>query len=362
MDGVPYNLSSDWELLGVTDLNAAGNEGAATDQLDDIVLRNKNSGQVVGWLMDGSSIQAWDLLGAPVTNDFNFEGFGDFNGDGNGDLLWRSKSSDGVLGMWLTGATADGVELIDANFVTLSGSTDPYSLPAQWKILGFENVDDAPRFADFNNDGNADIYLHNTNTGEAILWSMNATVIDSWGFVEFEGNINPAPAGWEPIGLLVTDTEVTPPSPGTGMGLIGNYYNTIDFMGDPVPQPASAINFDWGDGSPIPEVINVDNFSVIWDGFVQPLYSEEYTFYATIDDGVEVIVNGEQLIFDATTDVPATEFSGDIVLAAGEVYDIEVKFFEAEGQASIVLEWESASQNREVVPVTQLYEINPSVA
>ncbi len=324
LDGAIYNLPGNWELLGATDLNVAGAEGATLDDKDDIVLRNTETGAVIGWLMNGSSIQAWDFIGAPVPSESEFKGFGDFNGDGNGDLLWYNPQVNNSIGMWLTGATAeDKPGLVGADLVTLSGSTTPYSLPPQWEIFGFQNVGAVPQFADFNNDGNADIYLHNTVTGEAILWSMDGTVIDSWGFVEFEGNINPAPAGWQPIGLLST---LEAPMTGGGDGLVGQYYNNADFTDLALTRVDSTVDFDWGLGSPDP-LIGPDTFSVRWGGQVQPLYSEEYTFYTNTDDGVRLTVNGELLIDQFVIQSP-TEVSGMITLEAGKKYDIVMEYFE----------------------------------
>jgi hypothetical protein len=34
--------------------------------------------------------------------------------------------------------------------------------------------------------------------------------------------------------------------------------------------------------------MNVDDFTVYWSGLVQPLYSGEYTFYVTSDDGTSI--------------------------------------------------------------------------
>ena len=64
------------------------------------------------------------------------------------------------------------------------------------------------------------------------------------------------------------------------------------------------LNFNRSQGSPATE-LGPDNFSVRWSGEVQPLYSQEYTFYTVSDDGVRLWVNGVKLI-DNWSDHAAT--------------------------------------------------------
>jgi hypothetical protein len=48
-------------------------------------------------------------------------------------------------------------------------------------------------------------------------------------------------------------------------------------------------------GSPDAQV-NSDYFAVRWTGQVQPVYSDIYTFYVSVDDGARLWVNGQLLI------------------------------------------------------------------
>src|SRR4030095_440988 len=89
-----------------------------------------------------------------------------------------------------------------------------------------------------------------------------------------------------------------------GTGLRGDYFNDRN-LGDKVLQRVDpAVDFDWIDGSPDPAVFP-DNFSVRWTGFVKPEFSEPYTFFITVDDGVRLWVGG-QLVIDAWIDQPPT--------------------------------------------------------
>jgi len=146
----------------------------------------------------------------------------------------------------------------------------------------------------------------------------------------------------------------TMPGAGTGTGLQGDYYDNMDFTAFVLSRVDATVNFDWGSGSPDPS-IGADTFSVRWTGFVEPLYSETYTFYTTSDDGVRLWVDS-QTVIDNWTDHAPTEDSGTITLSAGVQYDIQMDFYENGGGAVAQLEWSSASQAREVIPQSQLYE------
>ncbi len=137
------------------------------------------------------------------------------------------------------------------------------------------------------------------------------------------------------------------------IGLKGEYYDNIDFTGTMLARIDPEIDFDWGGGSPDPSM-GSDLFSVRWTGQVQPEFSETYRFYVYVDDGVRLWVDNE-LIIDRWIDQPPTEWSDTISLSAGERYDIKMEFYENGGGAVAELQWESASQSREIVPQSHLY-------
>jgi len=100
--------------------------------------------------------------------------------------------------------------------------------------------------------------------------------------------------------------------------------------------------------------MGVDNFSVRWSGQIQPRFSENYTFYATADDGVRLRVDGRQLI-NQWHDQAATEYHSEIELRAGQYYDVEIEYYERGGLATMKLEWESLSQRREAISSARLF-------
>ncbi len=94
-------------------------------------------------------------------------------------------------------------------------------------------------------------------------------------------------------------------------------------------------------------------FSVRWSGFVQPQYSENYTFSVLPDNGVRLWVNGQNLIDqwqDSTGETQAT-----IALEGGKKYDIKMEYYNKGGSASAHLMWSSRSQSKQVIPASQLY-------
>ncbi len=138
-----------------------------------------------------------------------------------------------------------------------------------------------------------------------------------------------------------------------GDGLLGEYYDDINFSDRFLFRTDSNVNFNWGNGSPA-SGMGVDNFSVRWTGQIEALYNETYTFQTTSDDGVRLWVNG-QLIIDQFVDQAPTNHTGSISLDAGVLYDIRMDYYERGGGAVAQLRWSSASQGLEVVPQSQLY-------
>lgn len=141
--------------------------------------------------------------------------------------------------------------------------------------------------------------------------------------------------------------------PGIGNGLRGEYYDNINFTGIKEIRIDREIDFDWGEGSPNAN-IGEDTFSVIWLGKVQPLFSEEYTFYTVSDERIRLWVDGVLLI-DNYEDHTLAEDYGTIELEAGLKYDIRIEYCEKNGNAVVKLMWSSISQEKEIIPRTQLY-------
>lgn len=135
-------------------------------------------------------------------------------------------------------------------------------------------------------------------------------------------------------------------------GLLGEYFDNLDFTNSKGTRVDSTLNFDWGNGQPHPAV-GADTFSVRWTGSLTSKYSESYQLHTLSDDGIRVKVNG-QTVIDNFTDHPPTENHGTVALTAGVPAALVVEFYENGWGAVAKLSWSSASQPKEVIPSTQL--------
>jgi len=115
----------------------------------------------------------------------------------------------------------------------------------------------------------------------------------------------------------------------------------------------------YGVSSPVfsPEGMPDDQFSVRWEGFVQPDFSAEYVFYIVADDGVRLWIDN-QLIIDNWIPQAATELSGSITLISNEKYQIKVEYFEDSGAEALILGWECDRLDKSLVPGENLYTVN----
>jgi len=149
----------------------------------------------------------------------------------------------------------------------------------------------------------------------------------------------------------VNATFTMSPAPGSA-GLLGEYYNNIDFSGALLQRVDPTVNFDWVLGSPDPSM-GTNDFSVRWTGYVVPQFTQTYTFYTVTDDGVRLWVNN-QLVINFWIDQPAIERSGTIALTAGVPVPIRMEFYEQAGEAVAMLSWSSTSQSKQIIPSTRL--------
>ncbi|MBN2499208.1 MAG: pilus assembly protein, partial [Anaerolineales bacterium] len=185
--------------------------------------------------------------------------------------------------------------------------------------------------------------------------------------VLWENDFDSAPAGYPggywsgefvfeyPNGLqcpLFVEDDI-PVCPENGTGLRGEYYGDMNLNGFVFARIDPVVDFNWDYGNPgggLPS----NNFSVRWEGQVEPQFTETYTFYTNTDDGVRLWVNGVQLV-NAWWDSSATTRSGQITLQACQLYDIEMEYYENGGGAVAQLGWESASQSPQIIPQEDLY-------
>jgi PKD repeat protein/uncharacterized protein YraI len=127
----------------------------------------------------------------------------------------------------------------------------------------------------------------------------------------------------------------TPPPPIVITGWKGEYFANRDLQGDPVlVRDDPDIKFDWGTGSPAPEV-PPDNFSASWT-ISREVPAGTYRFNIWVDDGMRMWID-DVLIIDGWVEGATRNYNADVNLAAG-THNVRVEYFEAVGNAMIILE------------------------
>ena len=139
------SVPTDWHIEGFGDFNGYGK--------DDVLWRIDN-GLLVDWLgqADGSASENYFNSVADVPLEWHVEAIGDFNGDGRDDILWRHDT--GVIENWLGKDNGGFVE-------NYANSVAAVSL--DWRVA---------EIGDFNADGRDDILWRPSN-GDIIDWSAN---------------------------------------------------------------------------------------------------------------------------------------------------------------------------------------------
>jgi uncharacterized repeat protein (TIGR03806 family) len=144
-------------------------------------------------------------------------------------------------------------------------------------------------------------------------------------------------------------------------GLLGQYWanQTGSFDGPPtLTRVDPVIDFTWNTFSPDPS-IPPQHYSVRWIGDVHPQFSEDYTFFATADDGVRLWVNGA-LVIDGWKDQLATKYQGTIALVAGVAASLRLEYYQNAGPASVSLSWASATTPFGIIPKSYLTPPQPA--
>ncbi|MBF0343616.1 MAG: VCBS repeat-containing protein [Nitrospirae bacterium] len=145
------------------------------DGKSDILWQNSTTGDIVVWLMDGTSISAGGYLSKGVPSSWQIVGIGDLDGDGRSDIVWQNTTTGDVFAWLMNGTTiATGAYLVKG-------------VPSQWQVL---------TIGDLNGDGKSDIVWQNTTTGDVFAWLMNGTSIVTGNYLA-----KAIPNFWQAVGM-----------------------------------------------------------------------------------------------------------------------------------------------------------------
>lgn len=143
---LPSLGDANWRIVAHGDFNRNGQ--------GDLLWRNFATGAVRIWQVEGTTVQTFDL---PTVSDFNWQivGLADFDRNGSIDILWQNTRTE-EPGVWLM----DGTRFRTGVSMRSTGG-------GGWRIQGF---------GDFDRDGSLDLVWRNSK-GENALWLLNGTQI-----------------------------------------------------------------------------------------------------------------------------------------------------------------------------------------
>lgn len=115
------------------------------------------------------------------------------------------------------------------------------------------------------------------------------------------------------------------------------YYNGINFERYVGTNKVSEIDFYWHGKPPI-KGLEPANCSIVYTGQIKTPVSGNITFYARVDDGIQVWVNDKLIISNwQLNDVGLSQ--GEIYLKASTAYKLTIKYFNAMNEAELQLLW-----------------------
>jgi hypothetical protein len=141
----PRQPDFSWRIVATGDFNGDGQV--------DVLWRHRTTGATVLWIMDG--IERVGQVDVEVDRDpaWQIAGAADFDDDGIPDLVWRHDATGGVRVTALDGG------------VVAAGARLPVESEPDWQIAGV---------ADFDGDGYPDLVWRHARTGENRVWLLDA--------------------------------------------------------------------------------------------------------------------------------------------------------------------------------------------
>jgi len=169
--GLP--AASGWDIVGSGDFDADGDR--------DLVWQQTSSGQPYLWFMQGNAIASSAALIAVPDAQWRIVAVGDLNGDGRADLFWHHAGNPSLNYVWLMSGS------------TIVQSFALVSTPSGWSVAGS---------GDFDNDGTDDILWRYAPTNAYYIWRMSNGAIAEGAALPAVGD-----AGWSVAAIGDTDGD-----------------------------------------------------------------------------------------------------------------------------------------------------------
>jgi hypothetical protein len=162
-----------WQMVGTGDFNKDGNL--------DILWQNQSTGQNTVWYMKGTSLSSTAPIKSADDRNWKLAGVADFNQDGWPDLLWQNLHT-AQNAVWLM----KGVTPVSYHLIVSNG--DP-----NWRIVATGDMDA---------DGKPDLILHNMSTGQNAIWYMNGLTIARGELIHYPNGteVNSTDLDWSLVG------------------------------------------------------------------------------------------------------------------------------------------------------------------
>jgi RHS repeat-associated protein len=126
------------------------------------------------------------------------------------------------------------------------------------------------------------------------------------------------------------------------LGLQAAYYANTTLSGRPVLQTDTTVDFNWGTGGPDALNGRSDNFSVRWTANLLAPDSCDYTFSTYSSDGVQLVIDGLNLISNwgtpGVTVPPKSAASKKTRLTQG-YHKLVLEYYDGSGPAEVHLRW-----------------------
>ncbi len=164
--GSAIALAGERVMLGApTTNNNAANRGAGyhykldyshtsidDNSRSDVLWFSPGSGNIAAWSMNGLVRESGGIMPGSVGTSYEYDGAGDFYGDGRSAVLFRHKTT-GVFRLW----RLSGLSVLEDRAIS-------NGVAAEWQYLAL---------GDISGDGKADVLLRNTLTGQINGWLMS---------------------------------------------------------------------------------------------------------------------------------------------------------------------------------------------